>query len=727
MSKLSQNLKELIYQYNGVIIIESDKISTIFNEIESIRNSSNLKGYIFRPKFASSVEFKEYTQEDYMAIYAQWSLSFGWDGIFEFITNEKPQNLLDNYLKDSVHTNIEPLITEDFNPTVEKIDYIKNFVFLLAESKSTLTFHQKEILNNLPQYLLKELYENANFIIKENKNIIISNLMDYDTNFNPFEEIEDIIPLIVKKYNINNEIDINKETLNKTLLKKIKVKIPTSVKRKILDTLTKEYYKKRSFENFKKYQNFWKALLRQIQISNNFDKTVKQYPLFKDIYSIVYSNIKTNRTEIEDLRKKGKLKEAFLLEMNNSGFLLRNLLFYLRNKVGREYPTKEGKLSNNKIKVKTDINDIISSEEFEKLLLSSNPKILLQLLNLLKDKKYNKKLYSKIVHKGYKVIYDKPISPLVKKWKKIVIKKVKKAYSILKKQKNNHLGKVFIDKSLKNLKVNFSGKLDINTNTSGTFLPIGSKIKIEKFNKEDMILRYGVSWKSPEKNKNLSICIDPSVHIINGNFRNKVINWMNENHTLKNNKNEIIISSSGDITQCTFNKWSTELIDIDINEMRKNQSTKFFTSVINYDGFDFEKNQGEKGNLGEVNTHIFLNIINKNDRIISGRDIEIPLDKMDYSFKIDDNVQSQLGLMIDLEEGTIEVLKIPVNGVPLNSNAVDFHNNFLEIIENKPKLPKISKSLKNSIDKKQIVKNKKDADIILDLNTDNTIIQNILF
>jgi len=723
---LSETLKQFIYKYNNTIIIESNEINTIFNEIESIRSNSTLVGYIFRPGFASSIRFKDYTNADYMAIYAQWSISFGWSDIYENITGNPAQELLENYLKDSNNENISPLITEEKTPIIKRIDYVKTLAKDLAKSKSVLTSHQKDILNNVPTNILKEVYLNSKITIRENRVLLVSKILEKDIAFNPFINTSDIIPILIENfsvktlsrqslndcqisikdiYDVKNEDIRSKElvekelnaqsgflkessegtyevgkpissystkALNKEILSTIKIKLPTSMKRKVLLTLEKNFYNIDMKSNFKKYQGFWKKVLKQILIKNSFEKTVKQYPLFKDIHEIIYSNIETERTIIEKLKKDGLLEEAFKFEMNNAGSLFRNILFYLRNEVGMSYPKKdkntivldyEEPMNNiellnvfqtigikgskgNALKsvVKTDINKLLKSELFKKFLLGVNPKLLLQVKALLQDEKYYKDCNFKVYN--VKVNYKTPIPAIKKEKGEFVIKLIDEAYAIIKKEDNKKLGKVFISDKLKKMKVNFSGRLDVSTNTSGKFLPIGSEIKIPKLLEEDIILRYGVSWKSPEDNKSLSICIDPSVNIINGEYKNKVINW--ENDTLYNNRN-IVVSSSGDISQCIFDEYSTELIDIDVDIMRKTKSTKMFTTVINYDA--------PQGALGEVETHIFLNIINRKDRVLDGRIVEISLDKMDYSYQINGNSQAEIGLMIDLETGIIEVLK----------------------------------------------------------------------
>lgn len=705
---LSQELKQLIYQYNGSIIIESRDIGTIFKEIESIRNNSKIEGYIFRPGFADSIDFKSYTVDDYMAIYAQWSLSFGWSDLFEEITETNPQTLLDNYLKDSVFKNISPLITEEKTPVVKDFEYFKNLIKSFVESKIPLTFHQSEILKNTPFYVLKEIYYESDISVKDIRVLLVSILLN-DKTFNPFKYVKDIIPVLVENFAVKKPVDF---IMNKECLRDVKVKMPNHIKRFALETLSAQYLTIPAEENFKKYQDFWKKVFRQLMIKG-YKHTVKLYPAYENIHGLLYSKISSVNTEIEAYKKKGFLAEAFELEMKNPGSLIRNILFYLRNPIGRIYPDKiPPKFLNRdfsdkkKVSVQTDINDILYSDRFKEFLVKVNPKLLLQLKGLLSDERiYNSRGF-KVIN-GKRISYSKDIPAVKKAWGKYLLELINDIYKKAKRKENSKRGKIFISEELKNFNVTYSGRLDINTNMSGNYLPIGSKIKIDI--KDDSILRYGVSWKSPEKNPSLSICIDPSINILNGKFEGHVINW--QAPTLRDK--DILMSSSGDITQCYVHTFSTELIDIDISKMKEAGSTKMFSTVINYHNV---------GSLGEVDTHIFFNVIDKKDRILDGRQVSVALDQMDYSYKITDSIQAEIGLLFDLESETVEVLKMPLKSINPSSTATSLNSKFKEMIEARPSFMSVYEALIDVFDESQIVDDPDDpddADLVLDVKTEN--------
>lgn len=202
------------------------------------------------------------------------------------------------------------------------------------------------------------------------------------------------------------------------------------------------------------------------------------------------------------------------------------------------------------------------------------------------------------------------------------------------------------------------------------------------------------------------------MNILNGKYENSIVDW-------RNPELDKVVNSSGDITVCDKTKWSTELMDIDVNLLKSSGSTKFFTAVINYDF--------PRGDLAQVDTHIFFNIIDRKDRIISGRQIEIALDEMDYSYEINDAVGAQIGLLFDLETNEVEVLKIPLKNIAWSSTASSLRKEFLNLIKNRPEMNFIYDKLINCINASQIVDSPEDADTVLDENVDLNVMQGMLF
>lgn len=709
--KLTQKLKKLIYGYSNIVLVDIDSVENIFKEVEFMRSLSTIEGCIFRPNFAKGTEFVEYSDEDYQAIYAQWSMSFGWADKYELITGNNPKDVLSEYRKDC-DKDLTPLLSKnEKNTIVESIDYIYNIASEIVSSKTVLTENQIEILLAMPKKVKMFVLKNSKIYIRETKILLIKSLMSKDSKFNPFEKVEDIVPLVSSLYNIGEAIE---GQLNSNTLRNVKVRIPTSKKRMILDILVSNYSTNNALLNFKKFQNFWKALLRELLINGNYNKTVSQYPEFSNVYNLVYSNIKTPKSKIESLKKEGLLEEAFILEMNNVGEMMRNFSFYLRNPIGSNYPTKIGK-SPKKIIVKTDILNLLNSDKFLAVLSKANPKLLLQLKGILTDK-INLNPISKryIKSKRISVSYkkDESIPAMDSKMVEIVLDKISEAYSIIKKTENIKLGKVYIDPILKNRKVSFSGRIDTGKNTSGKYLSLGSKISIPDIAKEGKLIRYGVSWKARKSNP-MSICIDPSVNFINGEIKGKVINWQGNNTVEIGDL--IVVSSSGDITECDTSKFSTELVDIDGYELKKVGSTQFFTTIINY--------SAPSGDFKELETYVFFNVIDREDRII-GTNVSIPLDKMDFSYEVNEAVSGQIGLLFDTEECTVEVVKMSFD-VGLRESAVNINKFLTDTLDQRGELPNIYDSLIMAINRDQI-SDKNNASLILDEEFDFSKLQSIL-
>lgn len=712
--KLTQKLRKLVYGYSNIILVDFNSIEDVFKEIEIMRSLSTIEGWIFRPNFAKGTEFVEYSVADYQAIYAQWSMSFGWADKYELLTGKKSKDVLSEYKKD-YDKDLTPLFTKsEKETTVESIDYIYTIANDIASSKTVLTENQKEILLAMPNKVKLFVFKNTRFFIRETKVLLVKAIMSKDSSFNPFDKVEDIVPLTVSLYNRNGSVE---GRLTTNTLRDVKVRIPTSVKRMIIETLVSGYETNNALVNFKKYQSFWKALLREFVIGS-FSKTVVKYPFFFDVHALVHSNIKTPKSKIEKLRKSGLLEEAFILEMENIGEMIRSISFYLRNKKGSIYPKKSGSITSNKITVVSDISKVIKSDKFLKVLSNASPKLLLQLQGILTDKTrlipaYSRYISSKRTSVDY--VTDNPVPALNKKMVKVVLEKVTEAYSNIKKKENLSLGNVFIDPILKNRKVSFSGRLDSGKNTSGQYLSLGSKISIPEMAKKGKLIRYGVSWKA-RGSSNISICIDPSVHFINGDLNDKIVNWQGSNNTINNEENKIIVSSSGDITDCSNSKFSTELVDIDGYELNKIGSSKFFTAIINYNS--------PSGDFKEVETYVFFNIIDRKDRVVGTR-VSIALDKMDFSYEVNEAVSGQLGLLFDTEKGTVEVVKMAFD-VDQSDSATNKRKFLKDLLKNRGELPNLYDSLFLAIDENQIISDKDKAKTVLDEEFDFSRIQSIL-
>ena len=707
--RLSNNLKKLIFGYNDIILVNTkSSVEDLFKEIEIIRNSLTIEGWLFRPNFANGVEFKEYTNEDYKAIYAQWSISFGWSNIYSVITGTNPEDILSEYRK-NYDKDITPVFTESREPIIEDNKYIYTIATDIISSKSVLTNNQKEIITALPTLVKIYLFEKVNISIRENKALLVKSIMKKNKDFNPFLSIDDIIPLSIALYNIGEEISI----INKTNLREVKLRIPTSAKRKILNSLSSfDFSSNRVKANIKKYQSFWKAILREIRISGSVEKTISQYPIYADFKNLVYSNIETNNSKIEAFKIKGLLAEAFEIEMENVGSMLRNISFYLRNPIGEIYPTKEDKNVIIKTKVKSDILMAIKSDRFYNILRNANPRLLLQLKGILTDEKnLYPKTFNRIDSKRKTVRYKIPVPAINPHMTRLVLGIIEKVYKEIKMEQNKDLGKVFVAKDLLNKKVSFSGRVDTGTSTSGEYLSLGSKISIPDLSIDGKLLRYGVSWRG----KN-SICIDPSISFLNGSYAGKVINWQGSNNTLMNGK-DIIVSSSGDITSCGSKKFSTELVDLNTFALKKEKTTKFFTAIINYDS--------PNGNFEEVETYVFFNIIDKEDRIV-GTNLTVDLSGMAYSYQVNEAISGQIGLLFDTEENTVEVVKMAFD-VCSSDSATQKNSLMMELLENRGELPNVYDSLSNAISREQFVSKKEDADLVIDSNFDFSKIQSILF
>ena len=129
---------------------------------------------------------------------------------------------------------------------------------------------------------------------------------------------------------------------------------------------------------------------------------------------------------------------------------------------------------------------------------------------------------------------------------------------------------------------------------SGEYLTPGSKISFDSL-ESGKIIRLGIAWRGES-----SCDIDHSLNLLN---KGKSVYY---NSPIYKENKEIIISSSGDITSCDNDLFSTELIDIDLDLAIKYNLGNMLSSIIQYSG----------KTLNNYEVFWFMNIIERKDRII---------------------------------------------------------------------------------------------------------------
>ena len=703
-------LRRLIYGMTNVIIADPGEYKDILIQIEMIKSTMAIDGFIFKPDFADTEDLKAFTNEDWVAMFAQYSLTYGWKNTFESWLGQDPESVLQAYSANgntSVKTNLKPSTKIPY--AVEDTKYYDLILKNLAESKTVLREQQIRIINLMPIEVIEKIFkktkEDNTFVIKETEILFIKRLVASGSSVFSFTDPDQVVRFVISNLRSNGEPVLGQ--INKNILKDIHIKIPTSLKKKILHDLNK-ISSNTLVKKMHKYKNFWKRLLKQLTWTS-LEKMNKRYPNVVSAREKLYTKqyLAPNHA-IETYKAKGDLESAFLSELNNPGQLLRNILQYLRYKEGDTFAKKTKVNSKNTpimanminkgsyktTTVTNDVSSVLESDEFYTALQKTNTKLLWQVYALLGDKNLYEEKRRKIVNKT-KIAYTIPLPGLYPDLASKTKKAIKKAIKKIKKEENKILGKVYIDPELKNYTMQFSGREDTSISLSGEYLPTGARINLDKLIKEDekddYILRVGLAWCGSS-----SCDIDLSMNV-------KDYGPVYYGRNLMEVGNKIIMSSSGDITSCNSNLFSTEFIDVDLKAFNEAGFSEMFNSAIMFSGKNFS----------DYECYWFLNVMKKKDRVSPGRRVHIELDAMHYATQITANTKAILGLYINTKKNIAEVINAEMKRGSNGMNASTAEALFQETLSQLPPRQTIEEGLRFSIKKSQIVDSIGEADLII--------------
>jgi len=716
------NMNYSIRDFSDLFKLSKNDFLFFKEELFSIFDSMKIDGFIFRDKFANTIELTDYSDEDWIAMFAQYSITYNWENEFNRFFNKTSKEVIDNYFnKDLEYTSFNTNL-KTFDISFNKEDLSK-IILNILESKIVLREQEIKIIENVDINILKNVFEKAEIKIKEIEIYVYKRILNSDNiNIKYFKDLDQIVRIVVELYSDGSI----KVPLTKNELKSLKVKIPTKIKKVLTKALNSQNNVDYAVEKMFKYYGFWKKIFYAIKWESD-EKTLKKYPVFFELKRKLYENDRSNtfNGKIEKAKFNGDYNTAIRILATNPGFLMRNILEYIRYSKGTTIAKKvvlnkkdpnrynvytddelfsnkinigkilkpnsdDGKIKSREIVVKTDASEFFESEEFYSILLTVNLKLLWKTLSILDKKFLYENKINRLVQKIY-ISYERELPGLDKKLAKIVKKKIKKAIKEIKKEENISLGKVFISDDLKNKNIEFSGRESTGLTLSGEYLTPGSKISFDSL-ESGKIIRLGIAWRGES-----SCDIDHSLNLLN---KGKSVYYGTPIY--KENK-EIIISSSGDITSCDNELFSTELIDIDLDLAVKYDLGNMLSSIIQYSG----------KTLDNYEVFWFMNIIDKKDRVTDGRSIHIALDQMDYAIQLNKETKSSLGFYINLKEKHIEVLNLELNMNDNYSNAVSNESVFKKVLEERDPLVNIYDTLKTVIKKSQIVDKIEDADTVL--------------
>jgi len=756
LNKFGYSIKNV----EDIFQLSKTSFETFKNEIFDLFDSFRLEGFIFRDNFAQTEKLVSYTEEDWKAMFAQYSLTYGNTSLYKSIFHEEPLNILNKYI-DNTSNIITSIKTNNKEITIlfDLENDIKNIISDLFSSKVVLRQEQLSILEDISLDLIEKVYINdfnSTLTIKDTEIIVIKKIINSGRIIKPemFKDMDQIVRTIYNIYSFEKktnkpylEVFPLNTTINNTILKEVYINIPTKMKKVFTKAINNSSNEDYIVEKMFKYYDFWKNILLAIKWESE-DKTKIKYPTFFSIKEKLYLNNRKNtfNGRIENAKKRGNYNYAIKELSTNPGFLMRNLLEYLRYIKGTTIAKKakrikytnpnrfnrytDEQLFNHKVKVAdlvvkgrtkrskkdqirsevvlNDASNFFKSEDFVSILQKTNTKLLWQTLTLLEEEKYlvpqNERYIS--ATKTY-VKYSRELPALNVELTKIVKKQINKAIKNIKKEENKSLGKVFLSEDLKNYNVEFSGRTSTSSSFSGEYLTPGSKIDIKQFLGQDKIIRLGIAWKGAE-----SCDIDHSLNLFEipktmdqknyYSYEDKSTQVYFGNPELSCSGN-IIISSSGDITSCNDKLFSVEFIDIDLDKALEYNLSNMFSNAVQFSGRNFDNYE----------VYWFMNIIDKKDRVISGSNIDIQLDKMDYAIRINEGTKNMLGFYINLKDLNMEVLNISLKNDNNYSTASSCDEEFRKIISNRQNLLQLDKALLNVIKKSQFVSSIEEANIVI--------------
>lgn len=691
--------------------------------------SNTKSGLIFRKTFGKSEELTNYTPEEWHAIFAQYSIIYGWTDKYNNIFGQTAENVLNDYVKSFKKSpvnisNVEVKVMS-IGRESELLSLLKNIV----ESPVVLRNQQIKTLESTPALILASVCKDANITIKETLVKVMSLLAGIHLEFPLLKTATDVLRYIVAVY---AHKPLEGQILKKDL-KNVRVKIPSSARKLLLNNLEqiavnrKDDGSKYLTEDMFTYTMFWKRLDKYLRYESA-KKTKLKYPSYTKAIDLLYEEDKswTFNSRFSVAKSNMDYDTAIRIAADRPGFLMRNLLEFLRMTKGTKFPKK---LNQNRTTfsvntdasaalqpkeksdaILTDATEFLSSKEFVNILGNRlNTKLAWQLLENLKDDSIYQSQSSRVVQ-GITIRYSTPYPGVNDELAKIVKKQLLKIIKAKQKSKNEVIGNVFLDKDSEKFRLQYSGRNSTELSFAGEFLSPGTELSISDIIKakgiNSPLLRLGVLWRGTKSNQ--SVDIDHNSTFSYHSIRNDDLYYGNPIlHGY--DRNDIIGASSGDITSCAGpdGKFSTELIDVDLDIASENGVDHFYNSLIVY---------SDRSPISDYETYLFFSILDKSNRKMA-TDLDVDLSKVDYAIRIDpnaiDNTGSYIGVDFNLKDDRLLVLCSPIKDNGLYSNVKTNKAMFNKAIENFDKHLSIGYALKKSIAKNQFVSDIKDAQIVI--------------
>lgn len=633
----------------GYTIVNIDEVSTLTkNQIEEFAQNfqvSKKAGYILRKTFMASRDFVEYTQEEWDVIFAQYALTYGWEEFHDQCSERTARQVMIEYTEGEVTSPVLDFMSDIKPITISfrsnTIDYIQG----ILNSPTVLRTHQRTLLEECPTDILAEAATKANITINETKILVVKLLRNAKQSVRLFKNPTDVLRYILA---VHAKVPFEGQ-ITKPVLKKRHLQIPTADRKFLLDQLN-QMNPRNACEDMFKYESYWKIVSRYLRFGKMKTSRIR-YPKYHAAIDLLYDGDRSWTFNGRYSKALADLDYAAALDVakERPGFLLRNMFQFLRYPVGAQVAVlaenatvslEPGATPVMDKKIKTDKVAFFTSEEFRKIIQNAAPKLAFQILGNLESDTFCEAQKTREVQ-GRTVAYIIPQPAIRSDIRRAVIRNITKALREKLNPKNSQLGKIYIDPDVDYIPLQYSGRNSTELNYSGQFLTPGARVPIPNGD----ILRMGVMWRGQ------STDIDHNVVLFEENVAKATVYFGNPEW-----KN--IVTSSGDITSCGSNKFSVELIDMDIEGLREEGITSAITSLFSY--------TGGQHTIGKLECYLFMKTISSSSRVHAGRSVNLDLMDTDYAIRLDpentDNALCYYGFSVDLAEDTVQVAAIPQKG-----------------------------------------------------------------
>ena len=660
-------------------------------------NSLSKEAFYLRSSFAQSTKIEDYTAEDWTAILCQYSIDYGTPTSFE-------TQFLSDYTSSLRLGEIAAKIASTKPKEITVTESITKYTLTILNNPAPLRDQQILILKALPINILENSLMMAKPKVRATESI--ANTILYKAGKNPvIPNLDGLLRFILDNCQQgDNGEDFSKQILN-PMLKTFRFHIPTKLKKFILnyiENLSRQKDHHFVVEQMFSYELFWKRCLKHCHWTSKA-KQEKRYPALYMAFTLLYSDDRswTYNSRHALCISEGRYGDAIkIAAAEKPGTILRSLTMYAKYMKGVKLPVKGSArparavnlmLGQSIRSIKNDASSFFL-DDFPTFLKTKKPSIKLcwQAVEELLNPINAKPIHSRTVQ-GITVEYSTPIPAADPVAVVTVVTHIQNYIADQKKDSNAKLGKVFLDPSLANQPVQYSGQSDTSIALSGNYLPTGSKIPLPASG----YIRFGVCWKDTG---NGSCDIDLST-VFNDS---KVVSYSSPSFPP-------IATSSGDITSCSDTIYSAEFIDINIDEAKKAGFTNVYNILNLFSGQTFDK----------YDTHAFINIISEKERIISGRSISIDLTRQTHAIQITSSTKKHIGLILDLDKDFAMVVNKPFDSPGIN--ARDSIGRSTRIIDSCVPIISLLDVLVRSVAPEQLTTEPTFADTTIGCSSDNTI------